>query len=316
MDVTVALDWTPNTNHAGFYVAADRGAYADAGLDVTLESPALDGYERTPARKVAEGEADFAVAPSESAVSYATLDRHDSLVAVAALVQGDTSAVAVLADSDIERPRDLDGATYASYGARFEDHIVAQLIRNDGGEGTFETVEPEMLGVPNTLLDGDADATWVFMPWEGVRARRDGIDLRGFGLSEYDVPYGYTPVLLAHPDTLDEHGDAVREFLAATAEGYEAAAADPEGRPTPSVGLPRAPTSTTPSSSARAPANSRRTTSPTGSGATWTATAGPGSWTGSAGPASSTRPTTRGRAARARRPVHERLPLRSSSPTR
>ncbi|MFC7235123.1 ABC transporter substrate-binding protein [Halosegnis marinus] len=229
MDVTVALDWTPNTNHAGFYVAADRGAYADAGLDVTLESPALDGYERTPARKVAEGEADFAVAPSESAVSYATLDRHDSLVAVAALVQGDTSAVAVLADSDIERPRDLDGATYASYGARFEDHIVAQLIRNDGGEGTFETVEPEMLGVPNTLLDGDADATWVFMPWEGVRARRDGIDLRGFGLSEYDVPYGYTPVLLAHPDTLDEHGDAVREFLAATAEGYEAAAADPEG---------------------------------------------------------------------------------------
>jgi NitT/TauT family transport system substrate-binding protein len=228
MDTTVALDWTPNTNHAGFYLAEERGLYDDAGLDVTFASPAADGYERTPAKKVAAGEATFGVAPSESVVSYATLDRYDSLVAVAALVQRDTSAVAVLADSEIERPRDLDGGTYASYGARFEDEIVAQLIRNDGGAGEFETIEPEMLGVPNTLVDGTADATWVFMPWEGVHARRAGTDLRGFGLAEYDVPYGYTPVLLAHPDTLADHPDAVRAFLAASAAGYKTAADDPE----------------------------------------------------------------------------------------
>ena len=30
--VTVALDWTPNTNHAGFYVALSHGLYAAAGL--------------------------------------------------------------------------------------------------------------------------------------------------------------------------------------------------------------------------------------------------------------------------------------------
>ena len=228
MNLTVALDWTPNTNHAGFYLARERGLYDDAGVDVAFTSPAADSYERTPAKKVAAGEATFGIAPSESVVSYATLERYDSLVAVAALVQRDTSAIAVLADSPFERPRDLDGATYASYGARFEDEIVAQLIRNDGGTGEFETIEPEMLGVPNTLVDGAADATWVFMPWEGVHARRAGTDLRGFGLAEYDVPYGYTPVLLAHPDTLANHPDAVRSFLTASAAGYEAAASDPE----------------------------------------------------------------------------------------
>lgn len=228
MDITVALDWTPNTNHLGFFVAQARGAYDAAGLDVTLTSPSADGYKQTPANKVATGKATFGVAPSESVVSYRTLDQYDSLVAVAALVQRDTSAITVLADSDIERPRDLDGTTYASYGARFEDDIVAQLIRNDGGRGEFETVEPEMLGVPNTLMDGDADATWVFMPWEGVQARRDGIDLRGFGLDEYDVPYGYTPILLAHPETLDSDPDAVETFLRETAAGYRYAAERPE----------------------------------------------------------------------------------------
>ena len=37
--VIVALDWTPNGNHLGFYVALDAGVYADAGLDVRLVSP-------------------------------------------------------------------------------------------------------------------------------------------------------------------------------------------------------------------------------------------------------------------------------------
>ncbi|TIU56452.1 MAG: myristoyl transferase, partial [Mesorhizobium sp.] len=34
--VTVALDWTPNTNHVGLYVAQAKGFYAEAGLDVQI----------------------------------------------------------------------------------------------------------------------------------------------------------------------------------------------------------------------------------------------------------------------------------------
>jgi NitT/TauT family transport system substrate-binding protein len=227
MTLTVALDWTPNTNHLGFFVAAARGWYDDRGLSVDLFSPARDGYAKTPAKRVATGEADLGIAPSESAISYATHPDYDDLVAVAALAQRDTSAIAVLEDSPIERPRDLDGRTYASYGARFEDDIVAELIRTDGGEGEFEAVTPEMLDVPDVLLSGEADATWVFLPWEGLLAERDGTPLRGFGLDEYGVPYGYTPVLLAHPDTLEARADEIRSVLAAAARGYRAAAEDP-----------------------------------------------------------------------------------------
>ena len=83
--IVVCLDWTPNTNHSGFFVAAADGLYERAGLDVELRS-ADANHQLTPARQVAAGQADFAVAPSESAISFSTTDRDvPRLVAVAGI---------------------------------------------------------------------------------------------------------------------------------------------------------------------------------------------------------------------------------------
>jgi ABC-type nitrate/sulfonate/bicarbonate transport system substrate-binding protein len=227
-EIELALDWTPNTNHTGFYVARAKGYYDDAELAVTIRSPAEDEYEQTPAKRVATGESTVAIAPSESAISYHTHPEYDSLTAIGAVCQQDTSAIVALGDSEVDRPADLDGKTYASYDARFEDHIVEQLVRNDGGDGDIEITTPPKLGIWNTLVDGDADATWVFMPWEGVLAERDGIELTPFYLDEYDVPYGYTPLLLARPEAITSRSDELSQFLAATGRGYQFAAENPD----------------------------------------------------------------------------------------
>jgi NitT/TauT family transport system substrate-binding protein len=226
-DLEVALDWTPNTNHTGFYVARAAGYYDEAGLDVTLRSPAEDGYGTTPAERVATGGSTLAVAPSESAISYQTHPEYDSLTAVAAICQRDPSAVVALAGGDVDRPADLDGRTYASYDARFEDDIVRRLVRADGGAGDVEFVTPPKLGIWETVVEGDADATWVFMPWEGLLAEREGLDLTPFYLDDYDIPYGYTPVLLARPERVADDATALSAFLDATRRGYEFAAEEP-----------------------------------------------------------------------------------------
>jgi NitT/TauT family transport system substrate-binding protein len=225
-EVTLALDWTPNTNHTGFFAALAEGEFADRDLEVDVRSPAVDDYEQTPAKLLATGAVDLAIAPSESVISYHTHPDYPSLTAVAAVCQRDTSAIATLSDSGIDRPRDIDGHTYASYDARFEDDIVRKMVRNDGGDGEFEVVTPPKLGIPNTLVDGSADATWVFLPWEGLAAERDGIDLNAFRMDEYDVPYGYTPTLLARPDELE--AGWLERFLAAATAGHDLAATDPE----------------------------------------------------------------------------------------
>jgi ABC-type nitrate/sulfonate/bicarbonate transport system substrate-binding protein len=66
------------------------------------------------------------------------------------------------------------------------------------------------------------------MPWEGLDAERESRSLTAFGLEEYDVPYGYTPLVLAHPDTIADRPAFLRRFLAASARGYRDAASDPE----------------------------------------------------------------------------------------
>lgn len=223
---TVALDWTPNANHVGFYVAAAKGLYAARGLTVNFRVPDEDGYTLAPAKAVLGGSADFAVAPSETAIAYAT-GAEARLLAVAALLQVDTSAIAAVKSTGIARPRDLDGKTYASYNARFELSIVKAMIRADGGRGELTEVIPPRLACFDEVLAGRADVTWIFTPHEGVIATARGIALSSFCPTAFGVPYGYSPVLLAAPALLAARPAEVRAFLAATAEGYATAAADP-----------------------------------------------------------------------------------------
>ncbi|HLL94923.1 MAG TPA: ABC transporter substrate-binding protein, partial [Spirosoma sp.] len=119
--IRLALDWTPNTNHTGFYVALAKGTYKKAGLDVQIISPDIDNYQLTPAKRVALGQADLAITPSESVISFQT--KGVPLVAIAAVLARDASAIITLKQSGITRPQQLDGKVYASYGARYEDEI-------------------------------------------------------------------------------------------------------------------------------------------------------------------------------------------------
>jgi len=227
-NLRLALDWTPNTNHTGFFVANSRGYYEDAGIDLTIQSPLQDDYSTTPAKKLELGETDLAIAPTESLISYRTKTDPFLMRAIAALLHEDTSAIATLKDSGIERPKQLNGKSYASYGARYEDQIVKQMIVNDGGEGELNLHYPDKLGIWNTLVDGTFDATWIFMAWEGVEADGRGIELTNFKLGDYDIPYGYSPVLCAGEDRIKADSETLTAFLKATEKGFRFAMENPE----------------------------------------------------------------------------------------
>ena len=223
--VSVAPDWSLNTNHTGFIVAAALGFYRAAGLELQL-LPYVD--QPTAAKRVLAGEALLGLGPQETVVAYA--DQLTPLLAVAAINAHNPSALAVLADSPICRPRDLDGTRYASYGARFELQVVREMIRADGGEGHIEERVLPKPTVPDALYTAQADCTWVFPAWEGTEAELQGRPLRCFLVRDYGVPDLYTPVLFTDPTRLDQQGnrELLRAFVQATAEGFELATTDPE----------------------------------------------------------------------------------------
>ena len=218
--ITLAPDWTPNINHIGFFAALEKGFYKELGLEVEIIDPSADNYAVTPAKKVEMGVADFALCPTESVISYRTKSTPFDLIGVATVFQKDVSAIAVRAGEGIDLPKDLDGKSYASYEARYEDGIVRQMIRNDGGEGSIKVDYPNKLGIWDTLLNKTFDSTWVFLNWEGVEAEGLGAKLNYFKMADYGIPYSYSPLLVASEAKIAERKEAYRAFVEASRKGF------------------------------------------------------------------------------------------------
>jgi ABC-type nitrate/sulfonate/bicarbonate transport system substrate-binding protein len=222
--IKVALDWTPNINHIGLIVAKELGFYAAEGIQAELLNPLDDQYFLTPGKKLELGLADFSLAPFETVISLNNKKNKVDALAVYAILQEDLSCVVSLRSSDLTQMKHLNGKIYASYKARYEDHIIQEMVKKDGGTGEIQLSYPEKLGIWNTLLTGKADATWIFDNWEGVEAETKNIELHKFYLEDYGIPYGYSPVIFAKKHLLDENQELYRRFVQATKKGYQYAA--------------------------------------------------------------------------------------------
>lgn len=216
----LALDWTPNVNHIGFFIAKELEFYKQQGIDLEILNPKDDNYSLTPGKKLELDLADFAITPFETAISLNNKANKVHAVAIYAILQKDLSSIATLKSSNIVSPKLLDGKIYASYKARYEDHIVKEMIKNAGGKGDLNIVYPEKLGIWNTLLQGNADSTWIFDNWEGIEASSKNIELNKFSFSEFDIPYGYSPIVLTKKENIAKHKGLYAMFIKATQKGY------------------------------------------------------------------------------------------------
>jgi ABC-type nitrate/sulfonate/bicarbonate transport system substrate-binding protein len=210
------------------FCRAKKGFYTAKDIDLTIVDPSSDDYAVTPAKKVELGKAHFALCPTESIISYRTKNTPFPLIAIAAILQEDLSAIVVKKDAGIQSPKDLDGKSYASYKARYEDAIVQQMIQNDGGLGTISLEYPEKLGIWDRIINGTCDATWIFVNWEGVEAAQHEIPLTYFKMRDYQIPYSYSPVIATNETLLETQQEAYQNFLSATKAGFLYAKSHPQ----------------------------------------------------------------------------------------
>ena len=220
--VSVALDWTPNTNHVGLYVAQAQGWYEAAGLDVRI----LPYTDTASVTLVANGVAEFGVLSSWA--FYTQRAAGADLIALFAVYQHETGHLVFNADrDDIRTPADLDGLTYAGFGSAWDEALVTRIIREAGGEGEFETIT---LGTSayDALASGRADFTLEVATWEGVNAELQGRQQRAFRYGDYGIPDQHTTLIGAREEWLEANVETARAFLGETRRGYEFAAENPE----------------------------------------------------------------------------------------
>jgi ABC-type nitrate/sulfonate/bicarbonate transport system substrate-binding protein len=219
--VRLALDWTPNTNHTGLYVAQQLGYFEQAGLDVEF----LPYNNTSPDTLVSSGAAEFGIGFQDS-FTFSKASGAE-ITSVMAILQHWASEIAVRADrTDIATPADLDGKTYGGFGAPYEVPKMRKVIQDAGGSGEFTTV---VLGTAayEALYAGQVDFAEPFMTWEGIEAELRGEPLKTFAYTDYGFPDAYSVLLIANTPWLQAHPDTARAFVQAAQRGYQVAADDP-----------------------------------------------------------------------------------------
>ena len=223
--VSIVLDWTPNTNHTGLYVAQKMGYYEEAGLEVEI-LPAPEGGSSA---LVAASGADFGIDAQDTLAPAFVGEDALPVTAVAALIQHNTSGIISLASDNIQSPKDLEGKTYATWENPVEQAVIKSLMEADGGDFSKLNLVPSTVSDVITALNTNIDTVWIFYAWDGVATELKGYDTNFMDFAKLNTTFDYyTPIIIANNDFLAENPDTAKAFLAATAKGYEYAIENPD----------------------------------------------------------------------------------------
>jgi putative hydroxymethylpyrimidine transport system substrate-binding protein len=220
---SLTLDFYPNPDHAGIYMAQKLGYFEEAGLDLSIDAPSDPA---APVKQVAAGNTDLAIS-YEPEVALAREQGLD-VVAVAALVNRPLTSLIWLPESGIKGVGDLRGRTVATAGIPYQDAFLKTILaRVHLGTDDVKAVNVGF-GLLPALVGGSAQAML------GGFSNVEGADLRERGkapvvtpVDQLGVPTYDELVFVANRASLEEDPEEVRLFLAALARGTGAAAESP-----------------------------------------------------------------------------------------
>ena len=219
----LTLDFYPNPDHAGIYMAQKLGYFEEAGLDVSIDTPSDPA---APMKQVAAGRSDLAIS-YEPEVALAREQGLD-VVAVAALVNRPLTSMIWLNKSGIKGVADLKGKTIATAGIPYQDAFLETILARVKLTPDDVKAVNVGFGLLPALVGGSAQAMLGgFLNVEGVDLRERGKGPVVTPVDKLGVPTYDELVLVARRQTLEEDPEKFRLFLAALERGTDAAVSQP-----------------------------------------------------------------------------------------
>ena len=222
--IDFVLDWSPNTNHTGLYVAKDKGYFKEAGLDVDIKLPVEDSTSDL----IINGKAPFGIYFQDSMAKK--LEKGAEITAVAAIVEHNTSGIIASEQSGITGPKDMEGKKYGTWNDPIELGMIKDLMTSQGAD--FEKLELVPNNDSNSITpieNGLFDAAWIYYGWDGIMAQHQGMKTQFFYMKDF-VPAldYYSPVIIANNDYLKDNPDQAKKFIQAVKKGYQYAMEHPD----------------------------------------------------------------------------------------
>lgn len=223
-EIDFILDWVPNTNHTGLYVAYEKGYFTDAGVDVTIRRPP----EGSTTELVGLGQAQFGISFQDSIASRFAGGL--PVTAVAAILEHNTSGIISNESAAIERPLDMEGYRYGTWNDPIELAMVQYLIELEGGNFDEVKLVPNqadnsVVGLANDMFD----SAWIYYAWDGIMAEYQDVPTNYFNFADYAEELDfYSPIIIANNDYLAENPEEASAVIQAIKKGYQYAMEHPE----------------------------------------------------------------------------------------
>ena len=195
--IRIVLDWVPNTNHTGLYVAKDLGYFKEEGVDVEIVQPP----EGSTTALIGAGGAEFGISFQDTLAKSFAKENPVPVTAVAAILQHNTSGIISLKEKGIDSPKKLEGKRYATWEDDIEQAILKKLVTDNGG-GFFKikinsyTVKKVVFSFKKNIY-----SIWGYFSWGGNATEKGGIKKKFFKICDYGkgIDY-YNPVIISKKD--------------------------------------------------------------------------------------------------------------------
>jgi putative hydroxymethylpyrimidine transport system substrate-binding protein len=222
--VSLALDWYPNSNHAGIFYAKDLGLFSSANLEVEVYTPSDPS---TILQTVGAGRDQFGISYQPDLL----LARNEGVpvVAVSSIVRSPLNSIMTLGSSGISSPAQLKGRTIGYPGIPLNIGILESIL--DGQGLTMNDIELIDVGfdlVP-ALLSRRVDAViGAFWSHESILIELEGKEVNILKFQDWGIPEYHELVLVTSEDYLAKNEDIVMEFIKAFNQGFESSVKDNE----------------------------------------------------------------------------------------
>lgn len=182
--LTLLLDWFENPDHAPLFVAAEKGYFADAGLDVDMVAPA---DPNDPPKLVAAGQAELAITYQPQL--HLQIAAGLPLVRVGTLVATPLNSLVVKASGPVRSIADLKGRAVGYSVGGFEDALLGAMLEKAGLSLDDVRLVNVNFALTPALLSGQVDAViGAFRNFELNQMAMEGAEGRAFFPEEEGVP--------------------------------------------------------------------------------------------------------------------------------
>ena len=177
--VRFILDYVPNTNHIGVYVAQALGYYKEEGLDVEIIQPT----EGATATLIASGKGEFGVSYQEDVTYARTADDPLPVKAIAAILQHNTSGFVSVKEKNITSPKDFENKKYTGWGSPAEEAIIKAVMERAGADPSKISIVQSTGADTISVIQNQVDLTWIYYGWTGIELELANVAVK---LSAFD----------------------------------------------------------------------------------------------------------------------------------